>query len=90
MEYETEELIRNVSNVIQLLARTKSLAFEVQLADDVPKRLFGDEIRIAQILTNLLTNAVKYTDRGKVTLSIKTAKDDREMCRQLHVMSICV
>lgn len=79
VEYETEELIRNVSNVIQLTVHNKSLAYEVQLADDVPKRLFGDEVRIAQILTNLLTNAVKYTDQGKVTLSVKTAKDDKGM-----------
>lgn len=75
VEYRTEELVRNVNNVVRLLAQNKSLEYRVELADDVPKQLFGDEVRIVQILTNLLTNAVKYTNRGSVTLSIKTAKD---------------
>lgn len=79
VEYETEELIKNVSNMIQLEVQNKSLDYEVQVANDVPKRLFGDEIRISQIITNLLTNAVKYTDQGKVTLSIKTTKDTQGM-----------
>lgn len=79
VEYETEELIRNVSNMIHLTVQSKSLEYEVQVGRDVPKRLFGDEIRIAQIITNLLTNAVKYTDQGKVTLSIKTTKDSQGM-----------
>ena len=44
-----------------------------------PKRLFGDEIRITQVLTNLLTNAVKYTDQGKVTLTLNAVKDLKGM-----------
>ena len=79
VEYDTHELIRNVSNMIHMMVQSKSLEYEVNIGDDVPKRLFGDEIRIAQIITNLLTNAVKYTDKGKVTLSIQTAKDARGM-----------
>lgn len=74
-EYETEELVRNVNNVIKYAILNKALTYEVKIADNVPKRLFGDEIRIAQILTNLLTNAVKYTDHGTVTLSIRAVKD---------------
>lgn len=79
VEYDTHELVRNVSNMIHMMVQSKSLEYEVNIGDDVPKRLFGDEIRIAQIITNLLTNAVKYTDKGKVTLSIQTAKDARGM-----------
>ena len=79
VEYETEDLVRNVGNVIRLMVQDKSLAYEVNIAKDVPKRLFGDEIRIAQILTNLLTNAVKYTDQGKVTLTLNAVKDLKGM-----------
>ena len=79
VEYETEDLVRNVGNVIRLMVQYKSLAYEVNIAKDVPKRLFGDEIRIAQVLTNLLTNAVKYTDQGKVTLTLNAVKDLKGM-----------
>ena len=79
VEYETEDLVRNVGNVIRLMVQDKSLAYEVNIAKDVPKRLFGDEIRIAQVLTNLLTNAVKYTDQGKVTLTLNAVKDLKGM-----------
>lgn len=79
VEYETEDLVRNVGNVIRLMVQDKSLAYEVNIAKDVPKRLFGDEVRIAQVLTNLLTNAVKYTDQGKVTLTLNAVKDLRGM-----------
>lgn len=79
VEYETEDLVRNVGNVIRLIVQDKSLAYEVNIAKDVPKRLFGDEIRIAQVLTNLLTNAVKYTDQGKVTLTLNAVKDLKGM-----------
>ena len=79
VEYDTEDLIRNVGNVIRLSVQDKSLSYEVNIAKDVPKRLFGDEIRIAQVLTNLLTNAVKYTDQGKVTLTLNAVKDIKGM-----------
>ena len=79
VEYETEDVVRNVGNVIRLMVQDKSLAYEVNIAKDVPKRLFGDEIRIAQVLTNLLTNAVKYTDQGKVTLTLNAVKDLKGM-----------
>lgn len=79
VEYETKELVRNTSKIISLMVQEKSLEYEVKIDEDVPDKLFGDEVRIAQILTNLLTNAVKYTDRGKVTLSIKTTRDAQGM-----------
>lgn len=79
VEYETEDLVRNVGNVIRYMVQDKSLAYEVHIGEHVPKRLYGDEIRIAQVLTNLLTNAVKYTDHGKITLSLNAVKDGKDM-----------
>lgn len=79
VEYETEDLVRNVGNVIRLMVQDKSLSYEVSISKDVPKRLFGDEIRIVQVLTNLLTNAVKYTDQGKITLTLNAVKDLKGM-----------
>ena len=79
VEYETEEMIHNVSNLIRYKIQNKSLQYEVRVEENVPKRLFGDEIRISQILINLLTNAVKYTEQGKITLTLRTAKDAQGM-----------
>jgi len=56
-------------------ARAKGLALREDIAAEVPARVVGDPLRLAQILGNLLANAVKFTDRGSVTLAI-TAADE--------------
>jgi len=49
---------------------SKPIEFELVVSEDIPAKLVGDELRIKQILNNLLSNAFKYTDSGKVTLSL--------------------
>ncbi|MCL2231484.1 MAG: response regulator [Treponema sp.] len=56
-------------NIMRIL--NTSIEFELHIEEDIPENLIGDELRIKQILNNLLSNAFKYTDAGKVTLSIK-------------------
>ncbi|MDD5999446.1 MAG: response regulator [Lachnospiraceae bacterium] len=75
VEYDMTELIHRVYNIIRPKLVEKNLEFELKVGEDVPSRLFGDEIRIAQILINLLTNAVKYTDQGKVSFWIERQED---------------
>lgn len=75
VEYDMAELIHKVCNIVRPKLLEKSLQFELKVGKDVPSRLFGDEIRIAQILINLLTNAVKYTDQGKVSFLIERGED---------------
>ena len=75
VEYELDDMIEGVCNIVKSKLTSKSLEFEVSVGEDVPKRLFGDEIRISQILINLLTNAIKYTDKGSVILSVERLSD---------------
>ena len=73
-DYEISNMIEDFKLMIGLRAKRKGIGFEVKVADDIPKVLHGDELRIRQIITNLLTNSVKYTQKGKVTLHITCEK----------------
>ena len=67
-EYETADMIIDLWNVIYLRAQEKGLNVNFILDEKLPRTLFGDDVRIKQIVTNLLTNAVKYTSKGGVEL----------------------
>ena len=68
VEYKTADIIIDLWNVIYLRAQEKGLTVDFVLDDTLPRVLFGDDVRIKQIVTNLLTNAVKYTSKGGVEL----------------------
>ncbi len=77
VNYSVESLISEIVNMMWLRAEQKGLEFNVQIDPSLPRELFGDEVRIKQILINLLNNAVKYTKEGTVTLHIEK-EDIRE------------
>ena len=68
--YELSSLIRESYNMIALRANKKDLAVYVENDPQIPSILFGDEVRLRQIFTNILTNAVKYTKEGHVRMII--------------------
>ncbi len=70
VEYEVASVLTEVINMIEIKAANKKLEFKSIIAEDIPYLLYGDEIRLKQVLTNLLTNAVKYTQEGSVILKI--------------------
>lgn len=70
VRYEIGNLINDLINMTVERAKKKGLEFKTEINSNLPKILYGDDVRLRQIITNLLTNAVKYTPRGSVTLKI--------------------
>lgn len=69
--YRTKELFDDIISMLQVRMNEKNLDFIVDIDSELPRELLGDEMRIKQILINLLTNAVKYTEKGSVILSVQ-------------------
>lgn len=70
VEYEVSSLLNDSYNMISLRAKEKNLKVIVENDSTIPSHLLGDEVRIRQCISNLLTNAVKYTAVGTITLSL--------------------
>ena len=71
VSYETGSLFSEIVNMIWIKAREKGLEFRLHVDSSIPSMLCGDEVRIKQVLINLLNNAVKYTSKGSITLSVR-------------------
>ncbi|MBQ1640146.1 MAG: response regulator, partial [Lachnospiraceae bacterium] len=74
VQYDLSSTINDLVNMISTKASDKDLEFVVDVKEEIPCMLYGDEIRIKQVILNILTNAVKYTNEGKVTLSVDFEK----------------
>lgn len=68
--FEPREVLGATCNQLSILAEAKSLAFQAVIADEVPASIFGDSQRIKQILVNLISNAIKFTESGGITVQI--------------------
>ena len=80
--YDVSSLLNDLINSISVQQRRKKLDLVLEIAQDVPYKLFGDEIHIRQIIGNLLSNAVRYTEKGKITLHLswkEVTKDSIEI-----------
>ncbi|MBR5337019.1 MAG: response regulator [Lachnospiraceae bacterium] len=70
VDYDLSSLINDLVNMVQTRADDKGLTLNLDIDENIPKLLNGDDVRIKQIITNILTNAVKFTDKGSVTFSM--------------------
>jgi len=76
-DFNLEKMLINIINVVNFRAEAKYQNFLVKLNRDVPLVVNGDELRLSQVITNLLTNAVKFTpEYGNVILSVEKAEED--------------
>ena len=73
--FKLEEMLQVIIAQISAVSQAKGLELLVSIAEDVPASLIGDSLRLGQVLTNLISNAVKFTDEGEVIIGIKLLKN---------------
>ena len=84
-EYDISSLIHDLANMATQRAKEKDIRIEVEVDHEIPSRLYGDDIHIRQILTNILTNAVKYTHEGTIWLRVQCRKADETAMLKFEV-----
>ena len=82
-EYDVTTLLRGVITMIRIRSNQKDLYFELDIDKELPTKLYGDMGKIKQIVLNLLTNAVKYTEEGGFTLTAKVLSVEGDKCNLL-------
>lgn len=74
IQFSLNDVLQTISNSLFLKAKEKHLDFTCQITPDTPNWLIGDPYRLEQVLTNLATNSIKFTEKGKVLISIAPSK----------------
>ena len=72
--YFTSQLLNDVSMIISPQVKQKGLHFEAKIDQNIPRVLYGDKVRLRSVLTNILNNAVKYTQEGSITFEASIVK----------------
>jgi len=73
--YDFPAMLDNISSMFKYVAQKKGLEFRFDSVGEIPKILYGDDIRLRQVLTNLCGNAVKYTEKGYIRLKVSSLGD---------------
>ncbi|MEE3468154.1 MAG: DegV family protein [Eubacterium sp.] len=85
--YRPGDMLSDLVGMLWLRAREKGLEFRVDVAPDVPEELLGDEVRINQVLINVINNSIKYTKEGSVTFSIQCERGEGDMATIIYTVT---
>ena len=85
--YHPGDMLSEIVGMLWIRAKEKNLDFQINVSPDIPAELQGDEIRIKQILINVLNNAIKYTKQGSVSLSIQPGETENGMLNVIYTVS---
>jgi PAS domain S-box-containing protein len=77
-EFDLEDVLNNLSSIVSQKAQEKNLEFLISTPHDLPHNLIGDPLRLGQVLINLVNNAVKFTDKGEVVVSVSLEEQTDE------------
>jgi len=78
VKYDVASLINDTVQLYAARIEKKLIKFNLKINENIPAELFGDELRIKQILNNILSNAFKYTDAGEISMSIAFEKSNEQ------------
>ncbi len=80
VEYDFSSVLNDIVNMTMKKAQEKGLSYELEVDPTIPSVLYGDEIRIRQIILNLTNNAIKYTQQGSIKIRISYRRSDSFLC----------
>ncbi len=70
IDFDIRDEVNKALSIVNQSAKTKGLKLEFMVSDSIPQKVYGDPTRYRQIILNLLSNSVKFTDQGKITLTV--------------------
>lgn len=81
-EYDTKKMLDELSKLTKVRIGEKTIEFITKFDESLPRVLYGDQTRVKQVILNILTNAAKYTDKGKIIFSVQSIIKDN-VCRMI-------
>ena len=85
--YSTGNMLSDIVGMLWIRAKEKKLEFHIDVSPDIPVELVGDDVRIKQVLINILNNAIKYTNEGSVSLSVQCEIKENNICNMIYTVT---
>jgi signal transduction histidine kinase/DNA-binding NarL/FixJ family response regulator/HPt (histidine-containing phosphotransfer) domain-containing protein len=83
IHYDFKALINNETSMFSYVAKKKGIEFKLEVEGSMPEALYGDDVRLRQVLTNICGNAVKFTEKGSVTLKVITSEETKTITLEI-------